>query len=61
MLQCFANQNAHVYIKHGDCLYTNNKNTKPKGEHSCTELSLKRKEGIMMYTKYEVLFLPIII
>ena len=51
MFQCFVNQNAHVYIKQSTWKFSLIKVMKiptQKGEHSCkcTELSLKRKEGI---------------
>ena len=31
MLQCFANQNVHVYVKHSSFLNNNDENTYPKG------------------------------
>ena len=31
MLNCFVNQNVHVYIKHGSFRFKSNENTYPKG------------------------------
>ena len=49
MIQCFVNQNAHVYMKQ----YTFSwliimKIPTQKGEHSCkcTELSIKQQDGV---------------
>jgi len=49
-LQCFVNQNAHIFIKHTKwemLLYNVMKIPTPMGEHSCefTELSLETKNG----------------
>ena len=45
MLQCFANQNARVYSKHGSLKIM--KIPTKKGEHSCKCKELKRENCVV--------------